>query len=182
MIATDVIEIEIDGPRNENCVFRPLQQRIRGRFDLRRVAEPLAMMKLQQHPDPIPGQRLRLDLATAKAELIEPLRLPEFEALRARYERDPAGVRQAELPKDEVYENVDVATWLYWLSLEVAAGKARLIRGRFPTPLPGKPKRHFYSAEPPKREEAIADALNNLAEATKANTAVMTELLKRVAK
>jgi hypothetical protein len=139
-------------------------------------------MKTQAHPDPIPGQRLRLDLSTGKAELIETLRLPEFEPLRNRYERDASGVRQAELPKDEAYESVDLATWLYWMKAECDAGKAKLIRGQFPETLPGKPKRHFYSAEPVNREDKLATALGSMAEAMQANTAVMTELLKRLAK
>ena len=77
MVATsqetdNIVEIEIDGPRNESCVFRPLQRRIRGRFDLRRVAEPKAMLLHPQHPDPIPGQRLRLNIAAGTAVRFEP--------------------------------------------------------------------------------------------------------------
>jgi hypothetical protein len=180
--ADDVIEVEIDGPRNQACVFRPLQRRIRGRFDLRRVAETAAMQQIVKHPEPIPGQRLRLNTATGKAELIEPLQLPEFAAVRQRYEFNDKGEKLARFPEHENFEKVDVATWLYWLAVEVKAGMARLLRGSLPDPeeLEAKAKRNFYTAPKNPREDAMATAMNKMADAMTANTAVMQELLKRM--
>ena len=49
--------VEIDGPRNECLYFRPLQKRVRGKFDLMRDSEPLAKVLASETPGPVPGQR-----------------------------------------------------------------------------------------------------------------------------
>lgn len=177
-----IIEIEIDGPRNQSCIFRPLQRRLRGRFDLRRCAEPAAMTKHTEHPDCIPGQRLRLNTVTGKAELIEPLRLPEFAAIRERYEVNKRGEKVHSFPEHEAFESVDVKTWLYWLAVEVKAGMARLLSGVLPDPdkIDGV-RRNFYTAPTKTREDKMATAIDRMAAATENNTRVLAELLKRLA-
>lgn len=183
MVATateNVVEVEIDGPHNEACIFRPLQRRIRGRFELRRIAEPLAMTKHTEHPDPIPGQRLRLNIDTGLAELIEPLRMPEFAAIRQRYEFNERGEKTATFAEDEAFENVDVPTWLYWMKAEKEAGNAKLLAGTLPDKIEGKIRRSFYTTPPENHETTVADAMTKMADAMAANTAVMTELLKRM--
>lgn len=161
-------------------MFRPLQRRIRGRFELRRIAEPLAMTKHTEHPDPIPGQRLRLNVDTGRAELIESLLLPEFAAVRQRYEFNEKGEKTATFLKDEDLGKVDVPTWLYWLAAEVKAGNAKVIVGTLPEKIEGKIRRNFYTAPTEDRETTVADAMTKMADAMTANTAVMTELLKRI--
>jgi len=54
MVASNVIEIEVDGNRNECLHFRPLQRSIRGRLDLMRIGEPMSKMLTTDYPDPIP--------------------------------------------------------------------------------------------------------------------------------
>jgi hypothetical protein len=181
--AENVVEIEIDGEQNENCVFRPLRKRLRGRFDLRRVAEPQAGLKAKQHPQPIPGQRLRLNIDTKRLEIIESLRLPESTAIRERYERGPHGELMCRLPEHETIDNVDVPTILYWMQAEVNNKTARLVgAGRFPANMPGKVQRSFYSPEREKRDDAMASGMKAMADAVTANTRVMEALLAKLTK
>src|SRR5579862_5889127 len=104
------IEVEIDGAANEQLFFAPLQRRIRGKFDLNRVAEPLARMKTREWPQPIPGQRLGIDLETGQGYLTEPLHESANGAIKERI------LRTAKLgPEREAFASVHVPTWLYWI-------------------------------------------------------------------
>lgn len=171
-----VVEIEIDGPRNENCIFRPLKQKLRGRFDLNRIAEPRARMLAVTIPEPIPGQRLRVDLLTKKVSIVEPLQTDEFAAIRERYERDESGAKVCTFAPAEQFVELDVATALYWMQAEVKAGTARLTRGQFPEKLPGEPRKRFYSAETVNTNANLATAIDAMA-----NTQVkMLEVLERL--
>jgi hypothetical protein len=138
MVAAEVLEIEMDGPRNENPIFRPLQKRLRGRFDLMRVAEPQSRMLMEKLPKPIPGQRLGLNMATREGYLLEPLHLPEYAEIKQSV-CEPDGTRACSLPEPrEVFPEVDLATWLYWMAAEVKNGTAKITIGKLPANVEGK--------------------------------------------
>ena len=150
---SNVIEIEVDGPRNECLVFRPLQRRLRGRFDLNRVAEPLAAMRRTQWPDVIPGKRLGVDTETREAYIAEPLHSPEHAATRERIEA--RGMRLP--PERETFPDVDLPTWLTYMKQAVDAGVARVTTGELPAKIEGKPRRSFIiaPAEPDPRDQLL---------------------------
>lgn len=183
-VAENIVEVEIDGPRNQNVVFRPLQRRVRGRLDFQRVREPNAMKMVNRFPDPIPGQRLAINIDTGEAWLIEPLHFPEHEDVRRRIELDERGNKRVLIaPERESLGAVDKATWLYWLAAEVKNGTARLVRGTLPDRLPGRPRRSFYSDRPnEQKSDNIADAMQSMAEALKANTTVLQAIAAKLGK
>lgn len=166
-----VLEIEIDGGANESLFFAPLQRRIRGRFDVNRVAEPLARMKARDWPQPIPGQRLGINLESGEAYLAEPLREPQHAAIRDRVERlGKVG------PDSEPFGIVHLPTWLHWLKRAVGSGIARVVKGELPTKIDGEPRRSFIHAEPaPSTNDRLAAAID-------ANTRMLGELLKTLRK
>jgi hypothetical protein len=135
------IEIVIDGPRNENLQFRPLQRTLRGTFDLNRVPEPLARMKTAEWPRPIPGMRISVDPDKATAIVIEPLHSAEHASMRARVES--IGVKLG--PAVEPFESIDVPTWLYWMRRAVGSGVAKIVDGKFPAIDEAKVQKNFIT-------------------------------------
>lgn len=162
------IEIEVDGPHNENLRFRPLQRRIRGRFDIQRVGEPLAKLKAHEWPTPIPAQRLGIT-ADGDGYLLEPLHDAEYAALR---EKIGKGGKRLEPPVQE-FESIHLPSWLYWMRRAVESGLARVVKGKLPDKIDGEPRKDFINAPPDpsatdkltKTLEAQTNAFNRLAAA-----------------
>lgn len=134
------LEIEVDGPQNECLSFRPLQRRIRGRFDHARCANPMAATKVREWGGPIPGQRLGIDSKSGEAWLHDPLHDAEFATIRDRIEAHGMAV-----PDDETFQNVDVPTWLFWLRRACESGVARVTEGTLPETIDGPIQRSFIS-------------------------------------
>jgi hypothetical protein len=180
----NVIEIEIDGPQNEHVVFRPLQRRIRGRFDLLRVNEPQAKLRLNEFPKPIPGQRIAIDLTTKEGWIREPLRDPENAELAAKLTRSADGRSLRELPPArEVFADIDVSSWAYYMACEVAAGNAKLVRGALPDHKTLKPRKNWYTQRPDAdREDSIAIALRQLAKSRETDSQIQAKLLEVLTK
>lgn len=164
----NVLEVEIDDQRNRNLFFAPLQRKLRGRFDINRIAEPRARLKASEWPDPIPGLRVFLDLDKAEAYISDPLHEAEFAHIRERIEA--RGAKPA--PQCETFNGVDVATWAFHLGRAVQAGAARIVSGAVPDELPGEPQREFITRR-------AADPMTELASAIREQTKVLAELLKR---
>lgn len=143
MVKTATVEIEIDGPCNENLHFRPLQRAVRGRFDLNRVGEPMARMKSVEWPRPIPSQRLGID-ADGSGYILEPLHDAENAAMRERIEKQ--GMKLA--PACETFDDVHLPTWLFWIKRAVESGVARVVAGTLPQRIDGTPKRNFIVDRP----------------------------------
>jgi hypothetical protein len=137
------VEIEIDGPRNEALHFRPLQRNLRGRFDLNRVGEPLARMRAQAWPLPVPSQRIGIDPA-GNGYIVEPLHEPAFAPIRERIEK--AGRRLE--PALQTFDAVHVPTWLFWITRAVQCGIARVVSGKLPDKIDGKPTMNFITGDP----------------------------------
>jgi hypothetical protein len=137
------VEIKIDGPRNENLCFKPLQRTLRGTFDLARVPEPLARMKVNEFPRPIPGLHIAVDVEKQTAMIIDPLHDPEHEAIREKI----AGLGMKLGPAVERIENVDANTWLYWMRRAVSAGTCKIVSGQFPAIDEATARRDFIMPE-----------------------------------
>jgi len=152
----NTIEIEIDGKRNEAFHFRPLGRNVRGRFDLTRETEPLAMMKRNEYPLPIPSQRLGLDLESGEGYVAEPLHDIEHTAVRDVIER-----RGFKLPVDrEAFAAVHVPTWLFWIRRAVESGLARVVKGELPATIEGEPQKSFITKQPePKTDDRLVAAI-----------------------
>jgi hypothetical protein len=171
MAKGNTIIVEIDGNLNQSCYWRPLQKRIRGRFDLHRVKEPNAGKLHSIWPEPIPGQQLSLDLVTAEGAILEPLYEAKFAAIREKIEQ-----QGQKLPAErEIFQGVDVATWVFFLRELVDSGKARLIEGEFPKIDESKVQRRFHSSERPGTEDKLLSAIEQ-------QNALLTQLLSRLTK
>jgi len=166
------VEVEVDGQLNESLCFRPLPGRtIRGRFDLNRVAEPMARLKSAEWPRPIPGMRLGIDPENT-GYVVEPLHDAEHAPIREKIVKQGMGLA----PACESFEGIDVASWLFWLQRAVEAGVAKIVKGAFPDKLPGKPRLNFIVAEPrPSDSDRLAAAIER-------QNALMAQLLERMAK
>ncbi len=149
------VTIEVDGSRNECLHFRPLQRRVRGRFDYYRDSEPMAKVAGGEEPNPIPGQRIGFDTDTGTGFILEPLHEPEFRAIRERIEAK--GFRLP--PEREEFPQADAATWLYWLAGAVKAGLAKVVDGKLPEKINGKPRLNFITAETDTATDRLAAAV-----------------------
>lgn len=166
MARTQTIEVEFDGPKNQSVYFRPLQRKIRGRFDAHRVVNGGRLM--QKFSDPIPGQRLQVDPATGAVTLFEPLHDNEHAATRERIEASGAKLG----PQYEDLGRCDVVTLAYWLRSLIDDGLAKLMSGELPK-MEGKPQTRFHSAEQPDPIEKLGDAIEK-------QTEVITRLLGKL--
>lgn len=138
-----VVEVEVDAPSNNNLLFLPLGRKVRGRFDWRRVKNPLAVMKAAAWPGDqvIPGQRIGVDLESGRAWIAEPLQDSANQAVADKIKAE--GWKIA--PALEEFPAADLPTWIYWIKRAVEGGLARLIRGTLPDKIDGEPKRAFFS-------------------------------------
>jgi hypothetical protein len=139
-----VFEVEVaagpQAPPAAGLHFQPLQQTLRGRWELKGAGAKVENGALfASWPDTIPGQILGLDTDTGKAWVRDPL------------VEDPACQEVREKIKERGYQlpagrqdkgTVDVATWVFWMGRAVSAGLARVIAGPMPKVV-GKPRTQF---------------------------------------
>jgi hypothetical protein len=149
------LEIEINGRKNECLVFRPLQRRLRGRFDLNRVAEPMARMKVREWPEPIPGQILGIDTKTGVGYLREPLHDPAHTVTREKIEA--SGMKLP--PVEERFENIHIPTWLFWMTRAVEGKLANIITGELPSDIGGEPQKSFITKPRVDKRDALIEKL-----------------------
>lgn len=185
--ATRTVEIEVDGtetvngkqePTNVNLYFRPLKRTLRGRFDLHRVKQTKALQNSRQWPDPIPGQRLALDLDTREAFVVEPLHDPEQSANKRRV----TSARFDLPPAREPLGKVDLATFIYWMRRAIESGVARVVLGELPAEVDGTPQTSFFSTPRPDANANLAAAIDRMATASEQQTKVLTALVEKLAK
>lgn len=149
------VVVELDGDKNECLYFRPLQRRLRGRFDYMRDSEPMAKVMASEQPGPIPGQQIGYDFDKRQAFVVDPLHGDENTAIRERIQAK--GFRLG--PEREEFADADEPTWHFWLQSAVDAGVARVVEGKFPAKLNGKPKKDFLNAERPTANDRLAVAI-----------------------
>jgi hypothetical protein len=164
-VADGVVAIEVDGPLNEALFFRPLGQRIRGRFDARRIRGDVGSLA-QKWPDAIPGQVLGIDTASGEAFVDDALNAPENAAIRARVEKVGSIEPKRTIP------NADTATWLHWIKEAVEAGLARVVQGVLPQKIDGAPELEFITRKK-------ADPIDRLTAAIEKQNELMLKLLSR---
>ena len=172
---SNTLAVEIDGPQNQNLYFRPLMRAVRGRFDLHRVREPNAGRLHSVWPEPIPGQRLELDLVSGEGAIVEPLHEERYSAIREKIES--SGQKIA--PEREVFEQRDLVTWVYWMQGLVTSGKAKLVKGEFPK-LSGKPRTRFHSTEHPDPIDKLTAAIERQNELNSKQIEIMAKLVNQV--
>ncbi|MBU4271355.1 MAG: hypothetical protein KKA28_05785 [Planctomycetes bacterium] len=168
----NAVEIEVDGARNECLSFRPLPGRtVRGKFSFDRVAEPMARVKANDWPTPIPGQRIGLD-PDGLGFVREPLRDEEFAPIREKIEKQ--GMKLP--PAIETFENIHLPSWLHWMKKAVESGVAKVVSGKLPEKVDGTPRRNFIMAEPP------VSSTDKLTAAIDRQSALFEKLLERLSK
>ena len=174
------IAIEADGPLNEVLQFRPLQRPLRGRWDWNRCADPEAHRLGRNFGGvPIPGQRLVFDPETGTAALIDPLHDAEHAAIAEAIKKQ--GYRLP--PAREDFTGCDRDTWLFWIDSAIQAGLAKLVSGKLPEFDASKARRDFIFAPPqPGTADKLTEALQQLAIAQTAQTAVLEKLVTMLAK
>lgn len=166
------VEIEIDGPHNENLMFRPISRSVRGRFDFMRIGEPMAKVKAVEWV-PIPSQRLGIN-DKGVGYIYEPLHDPEHAALKEKIER--MGYRFD--PPRTTFTEVDLPSWLFWMKSAVDSGLAKITVGTLPLKPEGFPRKNFILAEP---EKTSGDKLTAALEAqTVAFNRLTDALLKHI--
>lgn len=172
---SNIVEIEIDGPNNEHWYFPEEGKRIRGRLDFVRMPEPDSKTKQNDWPAPIPGQRVRLDLETGEGAIVEPLYDPEHAETRRLIED-----RSMRLPEqEELFPAAHVPTWLFHMRTAVDIGLAKLVRGKFPAKLGGKPHREFITQSTPDITERLAESLQQVVEQGREQTTALMEAIKQ---
>jgi hypothetical protein len=137
------LEIEINGPRNQNLYFRPLQRSLRGTFDVNRIPEPHARTLVADLPWPIPGLHVVLDFDKGTAAIVEPLYAPEHKVIREKIEAQKMKLG----PEREDFQNADLNSWAFWLRRAVANGMAKIVAGSFPAIDEAKARKNFVIAE-----------------------------------
>lgn len=166
----EVVEITPAGERSPSLFFPPLQRRVRGRFDARDEADGAAMGPLLvAWPRPLPGQVLGLR-PDGSAYLREPLHGDEHAQDRAKIEAQGMTLN----PECEELGPADVPTWLHWAKRSVAAGLARVVRGRLPEKVEGRPRLQFIS---PEREDPRDERLDRLEEQNRKLLALLVATL-----
>jgi hypothetical protein len=150
-----MVEIVIDGPRNQNLYFRPLQRSLRGTFDVNRIPDPQGRMLNADFPWPIPGMRIALDVEKRTAAVIEPLYAPEHKAIREKIES--RGLKLG--PQREEFQNVDFNTWAFWLRRAVANGVAKIVEGKFGAIDEAKARKNFVTVDKPDKRDNMIEKL-----------------------
>lgn len=151
------VEIEIDGQHNEKLFFAPLERPIRGRFDMSRIAEPMAKIEASKWPVPIPSQRVGID-PDGNGYLIEPLHDPEHAPIKEKIAKKGKRLE----PAIQNFDNVHLPTWLFWMKRAVDSGLARITKGKLPETIEGTPKLDFINAP---REPSTTDRIQKTLEA-----------------
>jgi hypothetical protein len=138
-----VVEIEIDGPRNESSYFQPIAKHVRGRLTFAKIANKNAMVERIRWPnDHIPGCVIGYDYTTGTGYVRDRLYEPEYEDVRRHIEvarKQVLGPERTETP------HADLSTWCYWMDRICDAGHATVIAGEFPAVLPSEPKKDFFT-------------------------------------
>lgn len=170
------VTLEIDGPHNEAIYFRPLSRRVRGRWDYMRMGEPNSKIAAASEPNPIPSQRIGYDLDKQVGFIDEPLHASEHKAIRERIE-----ARGQRLPAErEEFTDADAATWLFWLKSAVEAGIARVVEGKLPDKLPGKPRVNFITTDQPTATDKLTVAIDKQTAVLEKQAELFAALLKKL--
>lgn len=151
-----IIEIEVADKRNRDLWFPPLRQRVRGRLDFYRVPDKKVFASFVQDFGtlPIPGEILGVNVETGECYRREPLREPQYAALRTKLEK---GFKIADERQPCAGGYPD--EWLYWMKRAVEDGTAELVAGEFPAYLDYIPPENPFKPKPKSMKEQIEKRL-----------------------
>jgi hypothetical protein len=147
----NLIEIEIDGPRNESLYFQPLMRKVRGRVDFLRSPDKQGRGLFDKWPTPIPGERLGIDLQTGTGYVLEPLHDKAHADTRRRIEANKLRLQD----ERQEFPNAHVPTWLNRMKAAVESGIAKLVTGKLPERIDGEPDLTVFSRSAASRTDAL---------------------------
>lgn len=166
-----MIQLTFEGT-NRNAFFPPIGKAVRSTFDVSKIPDTHGSNIALNWPIPIAGQTLRLDVKERIGHLHECLRDPEHQA-----EKDLVTKRGYDLPGDETYANVHVATWLFHMKRLVDAGEATVTEGTMPDKI-GRPLDCFITTEKSPTEKSM----DRLAMAIDRQSEVFEAVLEKLGK
>ena len=129
------VTVEVAGPHNECHNFKPTDETLVGRVNAIELRYRSMNGRFNSLPDVIPGVRIHIDYDAKSASIEDPVCNDEnmqaqvrgFRSIRRNTKHDLRG------------EN-DLATWHHWTKRLVGDGYGRIIDGRFPEKVIGKPR------------------------------------------
>lgn len=168
----NLVEVEVRSEKNANLFFGPLGRTVRGRFELGKATpqHPAASVLTNRFSEPIPGQRLGIDLDLNEGFILEPLNEERYAATRDRIKKH----YRIEPPK-QTFEGVHAPTWLYWLKRAVDAGLAEVTAGKLPEIVEGAKMDLFI-----KRNVSAIDKQTSALERQTAAIDRQTEMLSKL--
>ena len=145
-----MVEIEVNDGRNGDLLFHPTGERVRGRFDASKVNASELGTLVRDLPSGVPGQLIRFDPATGTGAIVDPLHDPANAATKAAIEKRITGASAFGGSVDfgqpvKEYKDAHAGTWTGWMRRAVAAGLARVTKGKLPDEDPADMRRSFYS-------------------------------------
>lgn len=183
----DVVEIEVRSDNGNKLYFSPTGKSLRGYIDFATVKSRIAQQCRDRFPEPVPGKIIGINRMTGEKYIREPLYDPEHSTVRKRVEK----MHALDLQRESIDSESEV-TWLYWMRRAVDGGLARIVQGELPDRYSfpgeerpteskdGKPRKNFIIDQEESQAAKFATALNSMADAINANTAVLGKLLERL--
>ncbi|HUY88801.1 MAG TPA: hypothetical protein VMV10_08715 [Pirellulales bacterium] len=158
---SNLLEVTIETPKDQNVFFRPFGGCLRGRKDFQRIAAHQidAMTLHQQFPRGVPGTLLQIDLDAKAVTLVETLRQPEWAP-----ERESLESRDIEIPRDVVIDRPHLPDWLHATRRAVDAGFAKVVKGELPKDLGEESKRPAATDVEEQRIDKLCGLIETLIE------------------
>lgn len=173
------VEVEVCDKQNSNHLWNPTQARLRGKWDWSRLARGQTSERGLHKMPVLPGMMIAVSPRQRRAEVYDPLSLPENARLLLEASTVHAEIwNQPFVPVERVVkENMtlnDLVTWLYWIFRGLDGGHLRLHSGHrftladialaYPT---AKIQRQFYdgAAYRASKQKALATTAEVAAEA-----------------
>lgn len=154
-----VYKVEVNGPQNDSLVFSPTRTKLRGRWDMSRVAhrdKHEAMRKLAFACPTIPGQAIEIDTDKGTARIYDLLAetndnrkiLSNANAVFSNYRSEFEGPKTPQSEQQYKLGPNEIKTWVYVIVQCVATNYMTVLPGSSPLPseetiaaMPGKRRR-----------------------------------------
>ncbi|MGH7193127.1 MAG: hypothetical protein ACREJM_06275 [Candidatus Saccharimonadales bacterium] len=158
----NVLEVEVDTPKDGNLFFPPIGFPIRGRLDFMRLIkrEANAVSLTIPFPDGVPGQRLRVDLGAQTCSIVEPLHEEKWAKCKAELENRGLPIP----PASEDFPGAHVPDWLHEIKRSFDNGHVRIVRGEMPKDLGIETPRHQAKDPGEQRIDRLCDLVETLLE------------------
>lgn len=158
-----VVEVEMVTPNNRQVYFKPIGHKLRGRMDFTTARTRKEEDARKAWPEPVPGQRVCLDLGTGERYVREPLYDEDCEQTRAKIIRKGYGLP----PKRADYGGENMATWVHHLHKLINAGLARVVEGELPNveDFDEEPRTRFITSEKKSDEARLTETIIPLTKA-----------------